>query len=33
VHATLERHERVLEFWDDLDSHLGATFARLGADP
>jgi dsDNA-specific endonuclease/ATPase MutS2 len=33
VQATLERHARVLEFWDDLDSHLGATFARLSADP
>jgi dsDNA-specific endonuclease/ATPase MutS2 len=33
VQATLERHARVLEFWDDLDSHLGATFARLGTDP
>ena len=33
VQAALERHARVLEFWDDLDSHLGATFARLGTDP
>jgi dsDNA-specific endonuclease/ATPase MutS2 len=33
VQAALERHERVLEFWDDLDSHLGATFARLSTDP
>lgn len=29
VQAALERHARVLEFWDDSDSHLGATFARL----
>ena len=33
VQATLERHARVLEFWDDPDSHLGATFARLNTDP
>ena len=30
VQATLERHPRVTEFWDDTDAHLGATIARLG---
>jgi dsDNA-specific endonuclease/ATPase MutS2 len=30
VQATLERHPRVTEFWDDADAHLGATIARLG---
>jgi len=29
VQATLERHPLVVEFWDDPDSHLGATVARL----
>ena len=29
VQATLERHPRVVEFWDDTGSHLGATIARL----
>jgi dsDNA-specific endonuclease/ATPase MutS2 len=29
VQAALERHPRVVEFWDDPSSHLGATFARL----
>jgi dsDNA-specific endonuclease/ATPase MutS2 len=29
VQATLERHSRVAEFWDDTASHLGATIARL----
>jgi dsDNA-specific endonuclease/ATPase MutS2 len=29
VQATLERHSRVVEFWDDTASHLGATIARL----
>ncbi len=29
VQAALERHELVAEFWDDTDSHLGATIARL----
>jgi dsDNA-specific endonuclease/ATPase MutS2 len=29
VQATLERHPRVVEFWDDTASHLGATIARL----
>jgi len=33
VQAALERHPRVVEFWDDHDSHLGATVARLSADP
>ena len=32
VQATLERHPRVVEFWDDPASHLGATIARLRAD-
>lgn len=29
VQATLDRHPRVVEFWDDAQSHLGATIARL----
>ena len=29
VQSTLERHPLVLEFWDDTDSHLGATCCRL----
>ena len=29
VQASLERHSRVAEFWDDPASHLGATIARL----
>ena len=29
VQATLERHPRVAEFWDDTAAHLGATVARL----
>jgi len=29
VQATLDRHPRVAEFWDDTSSHLGATMARL----
>jgi dsDNA-specific endonuclease/ATPase MutS2 len=29
VQATLDRHPRVAEFWDDTASHLGATIARL----
>lgn len=33
VQATLERHPRVVEFWDDSSSHLGATVARLSAEP
>ncbi len=32
VQATLERHPRVAEFWDDPASHLGATIARLTPD-
>jgi dsDNA-specific endonuclease/ATPase MutS2 len=30
VQAALERHPSVVEFWDDTDAHLGATFARIG---
>jgi dsDNA-specific endonuclease/ATPase MutS2 len=33
VQAALDRHPRVAEFWDDHDSHLGATVARLCAKP
>jgi dsDNA-specific endonuclease/ATPase MutS2 len=33
VQATLDRHPRVIEFWDDPAAHLGATIARLSADP
>jgi dsDNA-specific endonuclease/ATPase MutS2 len=29
VQAALERHPRVVEFWDDTAAHLGATIARL----
>ena len=29
VQAALERHATVVEFWDDHESHLGATIARL----
>jgi DNA-nicking Smr family endonuclease len=29
VQAVLEQHPSVIEFWDDHDSHLGATIARL----
>jgi len=29
VQATLDRHPRVIEFWDDPAAHLGATIARL----
>ena len=32
VQAALERHPRVVEFWDDPTAHLGATIARLGSD-
>lgn len=32
VQAALERHQRVIEFWDDPGAHLGATIARLDAD-
>jgi dsDNA-specific endonuclease/ATPase MutS2 len=31
VQAALDRHPRVVEFWDDPASHLGATIARLHA--
>lgn len=30
VQSALDRHPRVVEFWDDPASHLGATIARLG---
>ena len=33
VQAELERHPLVVEFWDDHDAHLGATVARLTAEP
>jgi dsDNA-specific endonuclease/ATPase MutS2 len=29
VQQTLDRHPRVVEFWDDTAAHLGATVARL----
>jgi dsDNA-specific endonuclease/ATPase MutS2 len=29
VQQALDRHPRVVEFWDDTSSHLGATIARL----
>jgi DNA-nicking Smr family endonuclease len=29
VQAALEKHSLVAEFWDDADSHLGATCCRL----
>jgi DNA-nicking Smr family endonuclease len=29
VQAALDRHPRVIEFWDDPRAHLGATIARL----
>jgi hypothetical protein len=29
VQAVLERQPLVAEFWDDADSHLGATCCRL----
>lgn len=29
VQALLERHPLVVEFWDDTDAHLGATWCRL----
>jgi dsDNA-specific endonuclease/ATPase MutS2 len=32
VQAALDRHPKVVEFWDDPLSHLGATIARLAAD-
>ena len=33
VQAALERHPKVVAFWDDAASHLGATVARLAAEP
>jgi len=33
VQGALERHPKVVEFWDDADSHLGATVARLTPEP
>jgi dsDNA-specific endonuclease/ATPase MutS2 len=32
VQAALDRHPKVVEFWDDPASHLGATIARLVAE-
>jgi dsDNA-specific endonuclease/ATPase MutS2 len=32
VQAALDRHPRVVEFWDDADAHLGATIARLSVE-
>lgn len=32
VQAALDRHPRVVEFWDDTGSHLGATIARLSVE-
>ena len=32
VQAALDRHPRVVEFWDDSAAHLGATIARLSID-
>jgi dsDNA-specific endonuclease/ATPase MutS2 len=29
VQAALDRHDAVVEFWDDPAAHLGATIARL----
>src|SRR5256885_838040 len=29
VQSALDRHPRVIEFWDDPSAHLGATIARL----
>ena len=31
VQAALERHPRVVEFWDDPNAHLGATIGRNGS--
>ena len=33
VQATLDRHPKVLEFWDDPAAHLGATIVRLSRGP
>jgi DNA-nicking Smr family endonuclease len=32
VQSALDRHPRVIAFWDDAGSHLGATIARLAVD-
>ena len=32
VQAALDRHPKVIEFWDDPASHLGATIARLSVE-
>ena len=32
VQAALERHPRVVQFWDDTGAHLGATIAILSPD-
>jgi DNA-nicking Smr family endonuclease len=29
VQSALDRHPRVIQFWDDPGAHLGATIARL----
>jgi hypothetical protein len=33
VQQALERHPRVVEFWDDPLAHLGATIATLDISP
>ena len=33
VQAALDRHPKVIEFWDDPASHLGATIARVAPSP
>ena len=33
VQSTLEQHPKVVEFWDDSASLLGATVARLTSEP
>ena len=33
VQSTLEQHPKVVEFWDDSASLLGATVARLSSEP
>ena len=33
VQAALERHARVVEFWDDPASHLGATIVTISRGP
>jgi DNA-nicking Smr family endonuclease len=32
VQAALDRHPRVVEFWDDPNAHLGATIALLSTE-